>query len=91
MLVVEALQPSEMHVNVRACDRKRNKISQSLFLYTTRGDGNYATIAFEKYREHKNDRDCIGINVGDLNEDVEREKDKAENLSVPCGTASIRI
>jgi hypothetical protein len=30
MLVAEALQPQEMHVNVRACNRKRNKTSQSL-------------------------------------------------------------
>jgi hypothetical protein len=44
MVVAAALQPQEMCVNVHACNRKRNKISQSLSLSTVSSDGNYATI-----------------------------------------------
>ena len=86
-LAARTLQPQERHVNVSA---RFARAQASFFLYTTHGDGNYATIELEEQREYKNDRDCIRRVVKELHEEDangkrEREthtntrRDKAQN------------
>lgn len=56
-----------------------SRAQASFFLYTTHGDGNYATIELEEQREYKNDRDCIRRAVKELHEEDangERERER---------------
>ncbi len=58
----------------RACMKQKTQQDQSVSLYTTIGDGNYATIVLEEQREHKNDRDCIRKEVVEQHEAVRSER-----------------